>query len=208
MSGTENKILIKIGLDLVYIGIVLITFFVNEFSYMESLEIGLIKLSVNYSGDWFSVLKSEPFSYFKGQFCDISDENSQKICDCLSAWEASGILYLIFTSISFVFCAYGLLRLSLKYLGRDFSLYVKHDIEQYIYPALYIIALILYTSISQVFTLDPPKGLSHDYGVKAEPGIILMLVALFIALVGIVYFLSVRKEINEKSDYARPLLSY
>lgn len=81
----KSKILIKIALDLLYIGIILIVYFANIFTYMYNFQIGITHLTVNIESDWFTMHKKEPFAYYKDSLCDVSYNSNKDICDGLMA---------------------------------------------------------------------------------------------------------------------------
>ncbi|CAG9325249.1 unnamed protein product [Blepharisma stoltei] len=200
MEKVKISILVKIVLDLAYILIILTSFFVTIFSYDERLSIYLSKVSDTHLEET-KIL----FPNYMNQMCI---DNEATFCDYLKYWQAAGIYYLVFSSLSLVFCMYVLLRCSLRYADKDALFSVKYDLDWYIYPTLGFFAVFLYIIISGIFTTEfsyEYEGLT-DEKVTIEAGLILMIAAFLISFISAIYFLVERKKFEQKSDLEKPFL--
>ncbi|CAG9320719.1 unnamed protein product [Blepharisma stoltei] len=206
MVGKKVKILAKIGLDVLYVIIVLITYFVTMFSYNDVVGVSVTEIVDEADGK-----NTTSFGDFKDAYCSGKNEipDDEALCDQVSSWQTAGLIYLVISLFSIAFCVYGIVRLALRLGQKDFAFRVKYDLEYSIYPELSLLALILYIVVSEVFTTDLPAGYvsASSESADAEAGLILMIVAFLISLASSIYFFLARKHLEQNSEFTKPLLS-
>ena len=200
MGDPRAKILVKLSLDVLFLLIVLSVYFIDVFRYMDDYYIGTVAIlqETPYSP---SQDKSTPlvevivasYSDFDSHFCSSP---TPQVCNKRKDFEVSGILYLIFTCITHCLLIYGILGLMGMACGCSCCGFLKMTFVHYLYPVTYAISLVLYITVSGVFTLDIPANFSDNYKMKPEAGLLLMFGAQLIALISLVYFFFTRNQMN------------
>ncbi|CAG9313723.1 unnamed protein product [Blepharisma stoltei] len=199
MVPAQIKILIKLLLDLTFFFLVFSIYLINSFRFMKTNHIGMTELSVKSRID--GVYEIGAFKAFENHWCPNLG-SIDAICDNINDWKKAGVLFIVFTSFAHVFMVFGMVNLILKSCFCCFKLRIMKDLENYIYPLLYSLSLILYVTVSKVFTLEKPMYYSDAYNVKAESGLVLMFVALSFSLVSGGYYFYFRREINGYCEVA------
>jgi hypothetical protein len=208
MGDPRLRIFIKVVIDSLFIILFVSIFFVEVFKYMDDYYV--TTLNIIKQTDYKIILSTgtiddtpltqmiiASYSDFNDKFCG-KNKNIQvdPVCDKRKDFETAGILYLTFSSISIVFAIYGIFSLFGVVCGCSCCGLLKLYIVHYIYPGIYALALVLYITVSEVFTLDVPSEFDDDYKMKVQTGLILMFGAQFISIVSAIFYFCNRTELK------------
>jgi hypothetical protein len=204
----------KVVLDLIYFALLYTIYFADVFQYMDSFNIGVYRVVKR---DYYldSNLKKEvsvSFRNFDSEFCQAPVPTQLgPVCYNRQHFEDAGILYYTFTAVSQFFAGYSVLGM-MGLICKCSSLgVVMVEVVHYLYPALHLASLIMYVTVSRIFALSLPPGYSSSqYGASARPGIILMLVAQFVAFASMFAFIfgrsMLKKHVKNMKRKIKPVL--
>ncbi|OMJ78432.1 hypothetical protein SteCoe_21754 [Stentor coeruleus] len=205
IGDSRLKIFIKVAIDSLFIILFISIFFVEVFKYMDDYYV--TTLSIIKQTDYKISLTNEKtpltqmiiasYSDFNDKFCgQIKDPQVDPVCDKRKDFETAGILFLTFSSISVLFTIYGIFSLFGVACGCSCCGFLKFYIVHYIYPGIYALALVLYITVSEIFTLDVPDNFDDDYKMKVHTGLILMFGAQFVSIVSVVFYFFNRTQLK------------
>ncbi|CAG9321102.1 unnamed protein product [Blepharisma stoltei] len=201
MVSARSTIFYKIGIDILYFCVVLSVYFVEIFKFMDKYYIGLLGIRYDYTNSQYGLEAQLVASYeqFSDHFCDpgiYAQYLSKKLCDNKDNLEIAGILFVVFSSLAHAFMAYGILNMIGKACGCRMWGLLKYDFPHYVYPGVYIVAVVLYLSVSQFYNMSPPSNYDSDYDLKIYFGVILMFFAVFLSVSSGIYFMFLKKKMN------------
>jgi hypothetical protein len=205
MLGPRNKVLIKIALDAVFVVLVLTVYFVEVFQYMDTYYIGTTVIMNKQRYYQPTTGKKTPldmvviasYNDFDSKFCKNEDIETKQVCDNRKAFENAGILFMVFSCLSLSFLAYGLTMLIGMLCGCSCWTFFKMTFTHYVYPIVYAIAVVLYITVSGMFSLDTPTGTSSNSDkMNVELGIITMLAAGFVSILSTIFFILAKNSMK------------
>ena len=180
-------IAIKFCLDLVSMVFIFVTYFVYFFEYMKDFRIYARDLELHTSNGGLDYYMVGSFNRVCDHLSGNNDPVVERVCRYDDDFKTAGIIYMVFAAVSLVIMAYCLANLLGLACGCTFFGLFKFKWMHFVFPLFYAIALILYVSISRVFTLT--KGVySSSYSVKAGPGIVLIFIVQALMLISSGYF--------------------
>lgn len=135
-----------------------------------------------------------PYSDFDKYFCDPVQPNAQEVCNNRARFETAGILFLIFSCLAHAFLVYGVLGLLGMACGCSCCGFLKKTAVNYIYPGVYALALLLYVTVSEVFSLSNPTENSNN-DMKVQAGIILMFAAQAVAIASLIFYIFTKNQL-------------
>jgi len=196
MVDPRSRIFMKIIIDLLFIVLVIATCSVDEFSYMKHYSMGLLNITIkmDYEGSLDAYVVAS-YNDFKDTICDNSERSLslQYVCEMREDFRIAGILFLVFSLLSLVLVAYGILNLMGMALGCTFWGVFKFQFVHYTYPLIYVAGTLTYVLVSEVFSLSS-HGYDEDYGYKAKPGIVLMFINIAVVILSMIYFIYGKKK--------------
>ena len=202
MGDPRVKILIKVLLDFLFIAILITIFFQDIFQYMDNYYIRtatIMKEAPYTPSPGKSTTLTEiiiaTYSDFENNFCKIPEDLAKYVCSKRADFETSGILYIVFCSVTLTLTAYGLLGLFAMACGCSCCGLFRYSFTHYLYPFVYAISLVLFTTISGLFSLSNP---THDSSndMKPQISLILMFVAQLIAIASAIFFFFYKSEMT------------
>ncbi|CAG9324477.1 unnamed protein product [Blepharisma stoltei] len=196
MVSTKTKILIKLSLDTLYFIFALTVCFTDVFKFMKNYYIGMINLTTQTTTYSITVEATGTFQEFKDHWCN-KKYLPDKICDNIDDFKTGGILFVVFSALAHLFWLYSVASLILKSCMQNFTLALIHDVENFIYPAIYALSVVLYIFVSKIYSVSPPKYYDDDYEVKTQEAEVFMYIALCFGVLSGLLFLFCRTEINE-----------
>ena len=190
--------LTKLLLDVTFLVCVVSVYFIDIFSYMNTYNIGMYQVVKKEDYLSSNMIKQIPILYsdFYSHFCIGNlPSNVKTICEHRQHFENAGILYLSFGSLALIFDIYSILGMLGIFCKCSNLGVLKLQFIHYVYPVVYATCVIIYFTVTRIFTLTTPKEFSgSEFEVKVRPGVVLMSIALAIGtLSGILFFFSRRK---------------
>ena len=184
---------VKLVLDIIAAILVFVTYFAYYFEYMKDFRIYALKLELHTSAHGLDYYVIGSPNDFCDKLCENSDAPCGHVCTHDDDFKSAGICYITFSAACLVIMAYNILHLLGLACGCSCFGILRLKWLHFVAPMLYIIALILYVTISRVFSLS--KGpYSSSYGVSAGPSLVLIFFTLFVMLVSACYFLYALKN--------------
>lgn len=187
MANARAMIAVKFVLDGLTMVLIFVTYFVYFFEYMKDYRIYSRDLEVHTSSDGLDYYVIGSPNSFCDHLCDNSDAPCGRVCTHDNDFKSAGIFYIAFSAASLVVMSYCIAHLLGLACGCSFFGLLKFKWMHFVFPLLYAIALILYISISRVFSLS--KGIyPSSYSVKAGPGIVFIFIIQALMLISSGYF--------------------
>jgi hypothetical protein len=187
MANARAMIAVKFSIDVLSIVLIFVTYFVYFFEYMKEYRIYARDLEIHTSNDGLDYFVIGSFNSVCDHLCDNSEAPCGRVCRYDDDFKSAGICYMAFSAASLVVMAYCLAHLMGLACGCTFFGLLKFKWMHFVFPLVYAIALILYISISRVFTLT--KGIyPSSYSVKAGPGIVFIFIVQALMLISSGYF--------------------
>lgn len=207
MGDPRLRIFIKVVIDSLFIILFVSIFFVEIFRYMDDYYVTTLKIIkqtdyiiISETGTDDTPLTQmiiASYSDFNDKFCGKNkDPQVDPVCDKRKDFETAGILYLTFSSISILFAIYGIFSLFGVVCGCSCCGLLKLYVVHYIYPGIYALALVLYITVSEIFTLDVPSKFDDDCKMGVQTGLILMFGAQFVSIVSAIFYFFNRTELK------------
>jgi hypothetical protein len=197
MVTPASAICTKIALDFVYLFLVANTYFWGVFDYGD-VRIEIFNIIYNFSNNGLSAYIKSSYSDFDHYLCSSSIPQTAKACQKLNNFKIGGECFIIVSAISAVFAAYSILNLIAKIYHITAKVCLEMDFFHYICPVLYSLAVVLYVSISEIFTISSNE-------ITVQFGVFTMFGAELACLASCFIFLIHKKSINEISKINKDL---
>lgn len=144
------------------------------------------------------------YSGFNTQYCEQPKGDYVEVCDWQRTFRIAGICY-------FIVCLFVLLMLAYSLIS-ELSLMIYCNCQilrswkslHYIQPFFYLIAVLLYALISNIFFLRPPVGKSAEYAADFLFGAWLMGGILVLTAFSAIYFLVIQGSVKQLELASNP----
>ena len=194
MISTSSAISIKIIIDLMYLSILVLTYFWPIFTFDDDYDVGLISLKYKFHSNGLASYVKASYKEFDQHLCKSWFDDTKKVCDKLEDFKLAGLLYLIFTAFGGILVAYGILNLIGKLFHFTARGCLHMDFTHYLNPAITSISLGVYCLIVKMY----------DINYELHIGLFSMFFLVFLALTGFIFYCVHKKSINYATgEYAR-----
>lgn len=204
--GTDGRVLVfwKLALDvLVGVGIIC-SFGVHNLTYMRDFSFSVFGVRYRFTYLTLDAYSLVDYSDFKTQYCVQPKEDYTEICDWLRTFNVAGLCYFIVCTLVLLMLVYNVVsELSLMVYCNCQVLRSWKSLH-YVQPFFYLIAVLLYALISNIFFLRPPTGKSQDYEAQALFGAWLMAVILVLCTFSSLYFLAIGDSVKRLEMASSP----
>jgi hypothetical protein len=200
MAGVIQYTLIQSLFDLVFLILVLFSFFSQVFHYMSDYSIGISFLSYSFkTNESLDAYVRANYQDFEEYFC-VRQTNLPRLkllCENFDSFKSSSLIFLVLSSLSLSLMLYSQCFL----IGRVFK--TKRPFFQFvhghlIYPLVYLTAVASYLGTSQVFSLKVDgidcRGLNCE--VLFSTGFYLMIASALTGVFSLLWFFWTRSKIN------------
>ena len=204
----DGRVLVfwKFAFDIIISVSIIFSFSTYNLTYMKDFSFSVFGVLRRF--DYLSVpldaYSLADYSGFKSQFCEQPKGDYTELCDWIRTFHIAGICYLIVCCLVLLMQAYNLIsELSLMVYCNCQILRSWKSIH-YVQPFFYLIAVLLYALISNIFFLPPPVGKSAEYAGTFLCGAWLMGGILVFTAFSAIYFLVIKSAVKQLELASNP----
>ena len=204
--ATDGRVLVfwKLALDvLIAVGIIG-SFGMYNLTYMRDFSFSVFDIRYRFTYHTLDAFSQISYSGFKAQYCSPPSTDYTEICDWLRTFQIAGLCYLIVSAVVLVMMVYNFIsEMSLMVYCSCKAMQSWRTLH-YVEPFIYLIGVLLYALISNIFFLRPPSGTTDDDAAKALMGVWLMVGIFALSCLSALYFLAIRKSIKDLEAASDP----
>lgn len=204
----DGRVLVfwKFALDIIISVGIIFSFSEYNLTYMKDFSFSVfgVRRRFDYLSLPLDAYSLVDYSGFKSQFCEQPKGDYTEICNWLGTLHIAGVCYFIVCTLVLLMLAYNLIsELSLMVYCNCQVLRSWKSLH-YVQPFFYLIAVLLYALISNIFFLRPPVGKSADYAATFLLGAWLMGGILISTAFSAIYFLVIQGRVNQLELASNP----
>ncbi|CAG9332165.1 unnamed protein product [Blepharisma stoltei] len=184
----RTKAMMKFSFDLISCVLIIVTFFVNAFSYGDTYYISMETITKKFDYNGMNAYTLTTFSDFEKNYCTNLEGADLEVCNWLDHFKAAALCYFIDSIVCLVIMAYSILNLMSLSFGCTCFKLLSLQISHFLLPIAYAIGVILYLSVSNFYSLSESGDSWSGFTITFEAGIVLMLVNEAIMIIGALYF--------------------
>jgi hypothetical protein len=193
MGDPRAKAAIKVALDLAIIGLIVCTYLLYTFKFMEDYYISPFTIDYKFTYNHMDAYVHCSFIDFEDHFCGNATATAVEMCKDRADFYAAGVTYVVISALTIVLVTYTILHVFSYACACTCWGVFTFSIVQYIYPPLYILAVLLYVLVSGVFEVTPDSGYGSSYGEGTGPGLVIMFCTCILSLVSLVYYMYAKR---------------
>jgi hypothetical protein len=186
----------KFVVDLVVGSLVLWSFFVDYFNYLQNFTFSLFEVTFTFQYHGLNAYSQVDYGTYKEQHCATPSQDEAVICTYLSQFQVAGICYLIVCVLVLALTVYNVFNEFGLMCYCDCCHLQRFKYFHYTLPYFYLLAVLLYLFVTQVFILTAPEPYSRESDAHLMEGVWLMGAIFVIAMGNSVYFLVIRNDIE------------